>query len=172
MANLYAIRDDIESILEHGFIVDTETGEIDEADIADKLAALEIAEADKLENTALYIKNLAADISAIKTEEKALAERRRAKEKRQTWLEQYLTGFMQATNREAFGTARCALSFRKSTSLSITDEGAVKEYAKLDDSILRYKDPEINKAVVTQQIKAGTNIPGAALVERQNLQIK
>lgn len=172
MSSLYKIHEDIERIIETGLVIDPETGEITEADATACLAELQLAEEEKLENVALFTKNLSADVEALKAEEKALAERRKAKEKKVSWAKRYLSDFMELTHRKKFESTRCALSFRTSTSLNIADETALREYAKLDDAILRYKEPEIDKKAVTDRIKSGVIIPGAELVSGMNLQIK
>ena len=58
--NIYEINKAIEDILEDGFSVDEETGEIlfDES----ALNALNAEISEKIENVACYIKNLTADI--------------------------------------------------------------------------------------------------------------
>ena len=69
--NLYQIDAEILKV------IDFETGEVlDE----DKLEELQMSKNEKIENILLYIKNLNADAEIIKAEEKALAERRKAKE--------------------------------------------------------------------------------------------
>ena len=64
---LYEINSEIENL------VDTETGEI--ADIA-FFEQLSMERTAKIEGIALYIKNLDSDVTALKAEETALAERR------------------------------------------------------------------------------------------------
>ena len=71
MATLYEINN---AILE---CCDTETGEILDVE---RLQQLQLEKGQKIEGVALYIKNLDAEAAALKTEEAALAERRKAKE--------------------------------------------------------------------------------------------
>ena len=58
-------------------LVDPETGEIMDGEAFDQL---QMERETKLENIALWIKNLKAENAAIRQEEKALAERRKAGE--------------------------------------------------------------------------------------------
>ena len=67
---LYEIRQEIAELLERGFDVDLDTGEV--LDIAPKLDALQMDEREKLEGIALYIKGLNAEVAAIREEEKTL----------------------------------------------------------------------------------------------------
>ena len=78
--NLYQINEVISVILEQGLYVDMETGEvIAEDNLDDILSQLQMAELDKLENLALYVKNLEAEAEAIRSEERALQARRKIK---------------------------------------------------------------------------------------------
>lgn len=57
------------------------------------------------------------------------------------------------------------LSFRKSTSVDITDENAIpNEYLKVET--------KINKTEVKAALAGGAIVPGARLIENQNLQIR
>ena len=86
--NIYEINKAIENILEDGFSVDEETGEIlfDESD----LNALNAEISEKIENVACYIKNLTADILALKEEERNLNARRKQKERKVDSLKGYI----------------------------------------------------------------------------------
>ena len=61
---LYEIRDQIARILDTGFVVDEDTGEVlaDESSLDD----LKMAEEEKLENIICYRKNLLSEAKAIK----------------------------------------------------------------------------------------------------------
>lgn len=172
MASLYEIDQSIRDAIENGFTVDEATGEIlDGAELLESLAADRSA---KLENTALYIKNLAADAAAIKAEEQALHERRTVMEKKADRLKEYISASMKSNGESKFETPRCVLFFRKSAAVEVPDEvsfiGLVKAAGQMQ--YLTIKDPAINKAAIKDALKAGTFVPGANLVEHQNLQIK
>jgi uncharacterized protein (DUF3084 family) len=167
--SLYTINAELSELLERGFEIDEETGELIE-DIEDKLASLQMAEQDKLENIALYIKNLSAESAAIKAEEKSLAERRKAKEKRQESLKKYLADYLQNTDRSKFETPKVRLSFRKSEVVDYDD--SFMRWALEQDRYLRYKEPDVDKAALKKAIKGGEEVPGATLLTKQNLQIK
>lgn len=148
--------------------IDGETGEILDTD---RLEELQLQREQKLEGVALYIKTLSADVAAIKAEENALAERRKAKEAKATRLKEYLSN---ALCGQKFETARVCLSYRSSTGVEITDELALLTWLEKNqqDQCIKYKLPEISKSEVTKLIKAGEEVPGVALVERSNLQMK
>lgn len=162
MATLYEINN---AILE---CCDTETGEILDFE---RLQQLQLEKGQKIEGVALYIKNLEAEAAALKIEEAALAERRKTKENKAKRLKEYLTD---ALNGQKFETARVRLSFRTSTGVEISDELALLTWLEKNnkDHCIKYKLPEISKSEVGKLLKAGEEMPGAALVERSNLQMK
>jgi len=61
--------------------------------------------------------------------------------------------------------SRIAISWRKSSAVEIQNEEVIP-----DDYYVIKRD--ISKTLISEAIKAGTTVPGAALVERQNLVIK
>lgn len=166
---LYQIPAAIKALVAEG--VDRQTGEISDQ-LAAELDALRIEEQDKIESIALYIKNLQAEAEAIAVEEKALAARRKAKLNKSRWLTGYLGDYLQREERADFETPRCRLSFRRSEAVEVTDEDALRTWLAGHDDYLRYREPELDKTALKQALKAGQAIPGAALAERMNLQIK
>jgi len=163
MAYLYEITERYREILD-GIQIDEETGEVKGAE------ALEIAAEEfdaKVESFALYIKNLRAEAEAIKAEQKTLGERRNALERKTERIEDALAAAMVAAGRAKFETARVALSFRRSESVAITDEGAIPLVFMRET--VKY---EPDKAAIKKHINAGYTIPGATLEGKQNLQIK
>lgn len=161
MANLYDIE---QSILD---CFDAETGELLDTE---RLSELELARDKKIENIALYIKNLKSDVEAYKHEKEVFAEKERvAKNKAESlknYLQQYLAG-------EKFSTSKVSISYRKSEVVDIADESKFIEYAqKNNESLLSYKTPTINKTAVKELLKEGEVVEGASIVQRQNMQIK
>ena len=164
--NLYDIEKTLNEFMENGFekYVDTETGEFDEQGFNDELGQLELAKDEKIENIGLFIKNLSADIVELKAEEKALAERRKAKENKAEYLKNVLSVSLGGNK---FETAKIALTFRKSEQVKIVDE------EKLPKDFLKEKvTVSADKTAIKKAIKAGQAVVGAELVEIQNLQIK
>lgn len=175
MSTLYEIQKDIELLLDKGFdyeCIDYETGEILEDKAREKLTTLEVEETVKIENIALFLKNLDAEAQAIKSEEQALKIRRQAKENKYQWLKNYLSFCLQESGKVKFETAKCLLSFRKSEALEITNKEVLMIYAERMEKYLKYKEPDLDIAGIKKAVKAGEEIPGVNIVERQNLQIK
>lgn len=155
MASIYEINEQIMQC------IDFETGEIIDAE---KLNALQIEKDKKIENIACWIKNLNAEAQDIKAEEQALAERRKSKENIAERLKQYLSEILRAT---PFESARAKITFRKSTSVNITDESKVTDDFKKVETVVK-----IDKRAIADALKQGEIIDGAELVENQNIQIK
>jgi len=154
MATLYEIE---QAIMD---CVDFETGEI--IDI-EKLDQLQMDRDVKIENIALFIKNLLSDAEGIKAEKDNLAQRQRVAENKANNLKKYLAGYLAG---QKFSTSRVAISFRKSESVNVQDLTEIpKEY-------LKYKDPEPDKTAIKADLKAGKDVPGAEIVQNQNIQIK
>lgn len=149
-------------------LVDPETGEI--IDLA-KLEELSIARDAKIENVACWYKNLTAEANAIRDEEKALAERRHSAERKADSLKRYLS---EALNGEKFQSPKCAVSFRRTTSVKVEDAGAFIEWAEKNGrrDYLKYYTPEPDKAKLGQSLKLGIEIPGVELSENLSVGVK
>lgn len=80
MATLYELSDAIRQVIDRGFALDEETGEItfDETNLDE----LRLMFREKAEACALYVKDQRALAKAIRDEERSLAERRRSAERR------------------------------------------------------------------------------------------
>ena len=161
---LYEIDKSIEQLVN---AVDPETGELLVDN--DALDALMMERDGKIENIACFIKNLTADAKALKDEEAALAERRKAAEKKAERLKDYLTYVLGG---EKFQTVKCAVSFRKSQTVEI-DEGFTAWAEKTgNDNLLRYKAPEANKVAIKALLTQGADIPCARLTQNTSITIK
>ena len=136
--------------------IDPETGEI--IDI-DKLNELELERDAKIENVACWIKELKAEAEAIKAEKLALAERQKVAENKAESLKKWLAYVLEG---EKFKTAKCSVSFRKTESVEVTDEG-LSNLMKEHDELLTYKAPEPNKKAIKDALKDGLSVEGVRL---------
>ena len=162
--NLYDIDSRLNELLENS--VDPDTGEllID----PEELEALQMERDTKVENIALYIKNIKALAEDIKAEEDNLAARRKVLTNKAERLSSYLNDALAG---QPFMTARVDIRYRKSNSLQLDD--SFVEWAMANNSeLLRYKQPEPDKKAITASLKAGETIPYANIVERLNMTIK
>lgn len=149
-------------------LVDPETGEL--LDI-EAFNALQMERDAKIESMALWIKDLTAMSSAIKAEIDTLTERKRAAERRCESLKRYLGEILQG---EKFTTAKCAVSFRRSTAVQVDDTESLVRWLEQNgyDDCVKYKEPEVSKTEVGKLLKSGMTVPFAHLEERNSLGVK
>lgn len=146
--------------------IDPETGEVD----AERIAELQLARDEKIEQLLLWKKDLDADAVAIAQEIKNLTERKQAAERKAESLKSYIKFVL---NGEKFKTPRVAVSYRSVKSVQIQDDAALIAWAEQnDDSLLSYKDPTISKTAVKEAIEAGREIPGATIETKNQIIIK
>ena len=145
--------------------IDLETGEVIDTE---RLDALQMEHDAKIENVALWIKDLKAEAEAIKAEKMALAERQKVAENKAESLKNWLA---YALDGQKFSTARCAISFRKTEKVEISDVGMIR-LMKEHDELLTYKDPEPNKTAIKQALKDGLTVQGVQLVQNISTIIK
>ena len=140
----------------------------------DTLECVEAEFTDKAENVAAYVKVLSSEAKMLEAEEKALKARREQKVKQAESLKAYLMNSMQRVNLNKIEGVMAKISITKGReSTEITDPKAFVEWAKVnDDSLLKYKDPDISKTAVKAAIEAGREIPYAAVVRRPGLTIR
>lgn len=149
-------------------LVDPETGELLDYEA---FAELQMEREAKIENMALWYKDLTAEAKAIREEEKALAERRKSAENKAERLKGYLD---EALAGESYKSAKVAVSYRRSKAVELADESAVineLESSGRGDCIY-YTAPRVNKVALARLLKDGGAVPGAELVERSNIQIR
>lgn len=145
--------------------IDLETGEI--IDI-DRLNELQLEKDAKIENVACWIKELKAEAEAIKAEKQTLAERQKVAENKAESLKKWLA---YALDGQKFKTSKCSISYRKSESVEVTEEG-LNNLIKEHDELLTYKAPEPNKTAIKQALKDGLSVQGVQLVQNTSTIIK
>ena len=166
---LYEIDKALDELMENGYnaeCIDAETGEFLEDKFVELMEGYEADRSVKIENIALLIKDLLADAEMIKAEEKRLADRRKSKENKAEHLKNYLAASLRKSGDNKFESPKCALSFRKSIIVVCDNDKLDKKY--MNEKIEYSPD----KKAIKEAIQNGTEVAGAYLEERQNLQIK
>lgn len=154
MSTLYEINEQILSC------IDQETGEIlDEK----RLSELDMERTAKLENIALWIKNLTADASAFKAEKEAFALRERSAKQKAESLKRYLSSALEGGR---FTTAKVEVSFRRSEAVEVDESLCPEKY------MVKKVEISPDKNAIKAILKSGAKIRGCLLVTRQNIQIK
>lgn len=155
MASLYQIDQEILNC------IDMETGEILDVE---KLSALQMEREIKLENVALWIKNLKSNVNEFKIEIENLKARQESAKNRVDKLENWLSN---ALNGEKMTTSKVQVSFRKSESVQIENENLIpEEYMK------RKVEIAPDKVAIKKAIKEGQKVAGCELVTNTNISVK
>ena len=154
MTTLYDID---QAILE---CIDDETGEIIDEE---KLNQLQMERDRKIENVALWHKNLVSDAEVYGKEKKLFAEKEAAAKKKAAELKEWLS---KALGGDKFKSARVNISYRKSESVNVVD------ITKLDKDYLKLVAPEVDKTKVKEALKDGVQLEGVELIQKNNIQIR
>jgi len=160
--NLYEINASIQELVNK---VD-ENGEIcfDPQELID----LEMAKEEKIENTALLIKNLKSESKAIADEVKSLNARKTVIDNQ---VERVLKFLDTALAGEKFSTAKAAISFRSTPSIEVDDEFVAWAQVNASD-LLRYKAPEADKTKIKEWLRNGIEVDHAREVVNRSVVIR
>jgi hypothetical protein len=163
---LYALANDYIALMQ---AIDND--ELPEECIADTLEAITGEIEIKADNIACMLKNIEAEVKAIKEEEANLATRRKTKEKAYERLKEYLSATLQSLSIDKVETARNKITFRKSESVEI-DDTFIEWAQKNREDLLKYSAPTANKTEIKNLLKGGAELQGAQLISKSNIQIK
>lgn len=163
--SLFTINQQIADAIEVMYEEADENGVVDTT----KIDELQVELDTKIENIALYIKNLKAEKEAIDAEVKTMKERSDRLDKRVESLKSYLTNGMMAAEKDSFKSPKTEISFRKSYVTEILDEDQIPEDYKKEVLNVEVK---IDKNAIKDAIrKQGIEVPGAQVVEKRNINI-
>lgn len=117
-------------------------------------------------DVALMIKHLESWGDTIEAEIKRLEGVRAKARKSKELLKNRLSDAMRQLGIERIVDPFITISFRKSEAVEITDEKLIPE------QFMEHPLPHPNKSRIKEAIKDGAIVPGAEIIQRQNLQIK
>ena len=144
----------------------TEDGEIEDIERFDALA---MERDKKIENVGCWVKNLTAEVAAMKEEKKRLEDRIKSKDRMidslEWWLDKALDG-------QKFESPRVAIRYRKSKAVEIQDEAVFKAWAKDYAPALLKVTYTIDKTGLKNYIAGGAECPCAVIAERKSMQVK
>lgn len=143
-------------------VVDEETGEILSSDA---LHAVEAQAAEKIEATALYLRELDAEANAAKEEADRMLARVKSMQKRSDYLKAMLLDALHATGKVKTG--------RVTVSIRTTQAVAVDEGANLPEAYTTVKTTvSPNKTAIKQALLDGVEVPGCSLEARESVSIR
>ena len=148
--NLYEINEQI--IEAFDLAIDPETGEIIDEEAFDRLDRLKEDFEEKVENLAIYVKDLKAQAVALKTEK-----------------ERYLSNVLNGQKRTY---TRAAISYRKSEAVMIVNEAEFLRFYQGREFVKEKIERTLDKNCIKGLLKQGEILVGAWLDERTNIQIK
>lgn len=142
--------------------VDPETGEILSADA---LHAVEAEAAEKIEATALYLRELDAEAKAAKDEADRMLARVKSMQKRSDYLKSMLLEALHATGKVK--TGRVTVSIRTTKAVEIAEGADLPEaYTTVKTTV------SPNKVAIKQALLDGVEVPGCSLEARESVSIR
>lgn len=160
---LYEVNQQLEELLQK-LEPDPETGEItvDDDSIFEEIKSLQLEKKSILEYLAKLVLNYRAEATAIREEEKRLAQRRKNFTQKEDKLIRILDRECQGVTTDC-GVA--TLYYRNTTKVDITDyDKAISWLSENHEEFIRYAQPEISKNDVKKLINSGTQVPGIEIV--------
>lgn len=130
----------------------------------EKFQSLQLEKDIKIDNLACWYKQLCAEAEAIKQEKIILSARQKSKEEQIERLKNYLSEIL---NGNKFETSRNKISWRKSEITEIIDESLISE-----DYFEIIQTKKFNKNIIKSDLKAGKEVAGVMLLQKNNIQIK
>lgn len=169
--SLYTIDQELQQAIDNLYSRVDENGElvdVTEADL-EVITQLKAERQAKLENIALYIKNLDADAAAIYAEIDNLKKRAERLERKAEGLRGYMLRSMIANKDTELSSPRYQAKISSSESTEILDESLIPaEFIRIIE-----KEPERkpDKTAIKKAIKAGQDVAGARVVVNQKVKI-
>lgn len=162
--NLFEINQNLRAIVNDGFSVDLETGELlfDESDLNE----LESTRAEKFLAIGKIVKEKEAFAKSIKEQEKAMAERRKVLENEVARLKSW--ALINMTEKDKFEDSQIKVSYSKGS-----ESVEVLNLEALDPKYIVEKySHTADKKAIKEALKSGENTKGVILVRNASLRIK
>ena len=158
----------LEDAAEDDMLIDEETGEL--ISVAQALDALRMEREEKIENVACWVKNLYAEVEAIREEENRLFKRRKAAEKKAENLKAWMLAAMTREDgtTDKLKTGRVMVSVKRNPPSTVVDDEALLPWAYKSVKQIVTQD----KAAIKSAILAGEEVPGAHLEYGRSVSIK
>ena len=135
--------------------------------LKDTLDSIEEAIEDKAENIAKWIRNLEADKKAFEEEEKRFKEKKQAADHRIKSLKLYLEDNMRLTGKTKFKAGFFSFAIQNNPpSVEVFDEALIPKQFLIEQPV------KIDRAGIKELLKAGEEVPGAALKQTEGLRIR
>lgn len=135
--------------------------------LKDTLDSIEDAAVDKIEKLVRVMRNNEGDINSIKLEEERLKKKRQSLENYNKFFKQYIEDTMRLMEKTRLKAGFFNLAIQNNPpSVEVFDE------ALLPERFLIEQPPKIDRAGIKELLKAGEEVPGAALKQTEGLRIR
>lgn len=133
--------------------------------LIDNLEAIDDLIENKCENTVKILKNMSADIKALKDEEDRLAKKRKALQNQHDGLKNYMKTMIESSGKSSVSAGLFKVRLQKSNpSLNVIDPKLIPDTYKIA------QDPKIDSKSILAAVKNGAKIDGVQLVTDKNIQ--
>lgn len=147
MTNIYELTQAIQRLWDL-----MEDGEIDDETLIDAMANSQEDLTIKLEGYCKFIKNLETDISGLKEEEHRLSSRRKTMEKTVERAKKAMQWAMNEAGEKKIPCGSFTVSVQKNPESVVMDTDSICD---IPSHYLKFKDPEIDKAKLKEDLKNG-----------------
>ena len=138
--------------------------------LADTLEGLDGQLEDKADNYAKVIRQIESDVNGLKAEIERLQARKTAAQNNIDRMKANLEQMMIATDKTKFKTELFSFGIQKNPAKVVMDEQYIEN---VPEEYLKYKDPEIDRKKIAEDLKAGKDLNGIAHLEQsESLRIR
>lgn len=147
-----------------------EDPETDPDVLADTLEGLDGQLEDKADNYAKVIRQIESDVNGLKAEIERLQARKTAAQNNIDRMKANLEQMMIATDKTKFKTELFSFGIQKNPAKVVMDEPYIEN---VPEEYLKYKEPEIDRKKIAEDLKAGKDLEGIAHLEQsESLRIR
>ena len=164
MANIYELTQGIQMLWD---LMDA--GELDDDTLIDAMENTQEELNVKLENYCKFIKNLESDIDGLKAEEKRLAAKRKTMENTIERAKKAMQWAMNAAGEKKVKGSLFTISIQKNPEKVVLE---TEDVNLIPSHYVKYKEPEIDKAKVKEDLKAGVELSFARLEQSEGIRIR
>lgn len=163
MTSLYVIASEYRQMIER-----LESSDLDPQTIADTIEGAQGEIEAKATNVAMFMKDLEAQVEAIKNAQKMMEERRKAIEAKAQNINKYLFENMKRTGISKIACPYFEIAIKKNPPSVVIEDEAVIE----DKYIVTKTVHQVDKTAIKEALKAGQQVAGARLEQGERLEIK
>lgn len=164
MANIYELTQGIQMLWD---LMDA--GELDDDTLIDAMENTQEELNVKLENYCKFIKNLESDIDGIKAEEKRLAAKRKTMENTIERAKKAMQWAMNAAGEKKVKGSLFTISIQNNPEKVVLE---TEDVNLIPENYVRFREPEIDKAKVKEDLKAGVELSFARLEQSEGIRIR